>query len=270
MWCKKRRRKAEGKITDDGNSAKQVRRESVAEPTEASSNPLLLPQLPETQTTVNVPHQDNALFPEEESSSFRRESIETVEMETEEVATKAYSTRDEHWYDREQKTRYSYPGENLKAVYSQDSYYQRSYQRDYPEGSRNSSYQTSVDRNSDCSQLYASRDGTDQARRSRYSQSSMYYEQLSPASDQADRSYSDQYRPYNYAEESSNKGYDNQSLSRYREDTSSYLYQERYSDSYSQNREVFDYSNSRYEKYPVNAENKSASPRQGVESYSRW
>lgn len=260
MWCKKRRRKGgEGKVTEDGGSAKQIRRDSVAGDTlEPSDN---LPALPATEEQG-----ESTLVPLEASTFLRRHSIETVEMETEETTAGAYAARDGHSYDREQSAQYSYTEEHPKAAYSQDSYYQRDYQQDYTEGSRNSVYKSSVE---DYPHSY-SRDNTDNEKGSRYSQSSVHYEQLSPPVDRVKRSYSDQYkRSYGYADGSRDNEYD-ESSSRYRDDSASYLYRERYPESFSQKREVFDYSDSQYDRYPVAAENRAISPQRGVESYPRW
>lgn len=259
MWCKKRRRKAEGKVAEDGGSAKQTRRESVADSLEPSDN---LPVLPATGEQT-----ESSLAPLEASTFLRRQSIETVEMETEDTASNAYASKDSHsFYDREQTTQYSYAGENPKATYLEDSYYQRDDRRDYPEGSSKNSYESSLD---DYSHPY-SRENTDSRRGDRYSQSSVHYEQLSPPTDQGkQRSYSDQYRHYSYAEGSSNKEY-NELSSRYREESASYLYRERYPEGFSQKREVFDYSDSQYDRYPVTADNRRSSPQRGTESYPRW
>lgn len=258
MWCKKRRRKAEGKVTEDGGSAKQTRRESVADSLEPS-NSLPAPAATEEQT-------ESSVAPLEESTFLRRQSIETVEMETEDTAANAYASKDSHsFYDREQTTQYSYTGENPKASYLDDSYFQRDYKRDYPEGSSKTSYETSVD---DYSHPYA-RDDNESRRVDRYSQSRMHYEQLSPPTDQGKHSFSDQYRHYSYTDESSNKEYSEVS-SRYREESASYLYRERYTEDFSQKREVFNYSDSQYDRYPVPAENRRSSPQRGMESYPRW
>lgn len=258
MWCKKRRRKGEGKVTDDGGSAKQVRRESVADTLEPSNS---LPAQGPTES-----QDDRTLVPLEASTFLRRHSIETVEMETEDMAANAYAGRDEDsFYDREESTQYSYTDEHPKAAYSQDSYYQRDYQRDYGEGRRNSAFKTSEE---DYSRLY-SRDDIEDERGSRYSQSSMHYEQLSPPVDKANRQYTNQYKHYSYADGSREKEYDKPS-SRYREESASYLYRERYSESFSQKREIFDYSDSQYEQYSVATENRSSSSPHGVETYPRW
>lgn len=258
MWCKKRRRKGEGKVTDDGGSAKQVRRESVADTVEPSNS---LPVQGPTES-----QDDRTLVPLEASTFLRRHSIETVEMETEDMAANAYAGRDEDsFYDREESTQYSYTDEHPKAAYSQDSYYQRDYQRDYGEGRRNSAFKTSEE---DYSRLY-SRDDIEDERGSRYSQSSMHYEQLSPPVDKANRQYTNQYKHYSYVDGSREKEYDKPS-SRYREESASYLYRERYSESFSQKREIFDYSDSQYEQYSVATENRSSSSPHGVETYPRW
>lgn len=269
MWCKKRRRKGgEGKAAaeDGGSSSKQTKRESVSDTLEPSNNPPVQPTS-EEQTEGSLP-------PPEASSTFlRRQSIETVEMETEDTAANAYASRDGHsLYDREQTTQYSYTGENSKATYLQDSYHQRDYPRDYPEGSAtNNSYKTSMD---EYSHPY-SRDRTDNGSRgSRYSQSSVHYEQLSPPTDQAKHSYTDQYRHYSYADGSSNKEYESSSSSsRYRDESASYLYRERYPDNFPHKREVFNYNDSQYDRYPVTAESKSrgsSPPQRGADSYPRW
>lgn len=259
MWCKKRRRKGEGKTAEDAGSAKQTRRESVADNLENSNSSL--PSLPATGEQA-----EGSLAPLEASAFLRRQSIETVEMETEETSADSYATRDEHpLYDREETTQYSYAEDNPKSTYLQDSYY-HDYQRDYPEDSSNNSYKTSAD---DYSHRY-SRDDTDNSRGSRYSQSSVHYEQLSPPTDQEKRSYSDRYRHYSYGEGSSNKEYNDSSSRSYRDESASYLYREHYSDSFSQKREVFDYSDSQYDRYPVTTGNRGSSPPRGVESYQRW
>lgn len=256
MWCKKRRRKGEGKGTEDGGSAKQTRRESVADNSEASNK---LPALPATEE-----QRESSIAPLESSSFPRRQSIETIEMETEDMATNAYASKDGHsFYDREQLSQYSYTEEHPKAAYLEDSYYQRDYRRDYPEGSGNHSYKTALD---DYSHPY-SREDADNERRDRYSQSSMQYEQLSPPTDQGKRSYPDRYRHYSFTDGGSNKEYDEMS-SRYRED--SYLYRERYPEDFSRKHEVFDYNDSQYDRYPVAPENRGQSPHCNVESYPRW
>jgi len=258
MWCKKRRRKGEGKGAEDGGVAKQLRRESVADTLESSNN---LPAL-----DASGEQGERTLVPLEASTFLRRQSIETVEMDTEDTVANTSAARDGHsFYDREQSSQYSYAEEHPKAVYSQDSYYQRDYQRDYAEGSRTSTYKTSVE---DYSRSY-SRDDIDNERGSRYSQSSMHYEQLSPPVDETKRSYPDQYKRYGYTDGSREKDYDEPS-SRYQEDSASYLYRERYSESFSQKREVFDYSDSKYDRFPVPAENRASSPQHGGEHYSRW
>lgn len=259
MWCKKRRRKGEGKVSDDGGSAKQVRRESVADTLEPSNN--LSAQAP-----AGEQESERNLVPLEASTFLRRQSIETVEMETEDATANAYAARDGHsFYDEEQSSQYSYTEEHPKAVYSQDSYYQRDYQREYGESSRNSVFQTSGE---DYARLF-SRDNIDDGRENRYSQSSAHYEQLSPPVDQTKRSYPDQYKHYQYADGSRDKEYD-KSSSRFREDSASYLYRERYSESFSRKREIFDYSDSQYDGYPVAAEDRPSSPPRGVETYPRW
>ena len=258
MWCKKRRRKAEGKAAEDGGSAKQTRRESVADSLEPSNSLAVLPAT-EEQT-------ESSSAPLEASTFLRRQSIETVEMETEDTAANAYASKDSRsYYDREQTTQYPYTGEeNPKATYLDDSYYQRDYRRDYPEGSSKNSYEASLD---EYSHPY-SREDADSRRVDRYSQSRMHYEQLSPPTDQGKSSYSEQYRHYSYTDGSSNKEYE--LSSRYREESASYLYKERYPEDYSHKREVFDYSDSQYDHYPVTAENRRSSPQHGMESYSNW
>ena len=259
MWCKKRRRKGEGKVSEDGGSAKQVRRESVADNVEPTDN---LPAL----AAATGEQGEGTLVPHEASTFLRRQSIETVEMETEDSAANAYASRDGHsFYEREESSQYSYTEEHPKAAYSQDSYYQRDYQQEYAEGSRSSAYKTSA---GDYSRSY-SRDDVDGERGNRYSQSSVHYEQLSPPVGQTKRSYPEQYKHYGYADGSRDKEYDEAS-SRYRDSSASYLYRERYPESFSQKREVFDYSDSQYDRFPVPAENRASSPQRGVESYPRW
>ncbi|XP_074623425.1 uncharacterized protein LOC141881538 [Acropora palmata] len=249
MWCKKRRRKGEGKATDDGSSGKQGRRESVADNLE-----------PSIDHPTQIPKED-----QDETNSFpRRQSIETIEMETEDVPENAHSIRDElSFSDEKLPEQYSYTEEHPKAAYSQDSYYQRDYQQDYSEGSRNSIFRT----DEGYPRPYA-RENFDNSRASRYSQSSVHYEQLSPPIDHTTRPYTDQYKHYEYDSGRREKDYD-ESSSRYREQSASYLYRERYSDSFSQKREIFDYSDSQYSHYPVGAE-KVNSPVRGVETCSRW
>lgn len=255
MWCKKRRRKGgENKVTEDGT--KQVRRDSVAgETTETSNN------LPAMATTEE--QGERTLKPVETSAFLRRQSIETVEMETE---NSTYAAREgQSFYDRDQP-HCSYADEHPKAAYSQDSYYQRDYQQDYGESSRLSGYKSSLE---DYPPSYC-RDNIDNGGGHRsYSQSSVHYEQLSPPVDETSNSYPEQYKRYSYSDGRRDKEF-NESSSRYRDDSSSYLYRERYSDSFSQKREVFDYSNSQYDHYPVASENRVTSPQRGVDSYQRW
>ena len=255
MWCKKRRRKGgENKVTEDGT--KQVRRDSVAGETTETSN-----SIPAMATTEE--QGERTLKPVETSAFLRRQSIETVEMETE---NSTYAAREgQSFYDRDQP-HCSYADEHPKAAYSQDSYYQRDYQQDYGESSRLSGYKSSLE---DYPPSY-SRDNIDNGGGHRsYSQSSVHYEQLSPPVDETRNSYPEQYKRYSYSDGRRDKEF-NESSSRYRDDSSSYLYRERYSDSFSQKREVFDYSNSQYDHYPVAAENRVTSPQRGVDSYQRW
>ena len=255
MWCKKRRRKGDGKVSEDGGSAKQVRRESVVDSLEPSNNL-------SAQAQAGGQESERNLVPLEASTFLRRQSIETVEMETEDAAANAYAGRDGHsYYDGEQSSQCDYTEEHPKAAYSQDSYYQRDYQREYGESSRNSVFQTSGE---DYARLY-SRDNVDNGRDNRYSQSSVHYEQLSPPVDQTKRPHSDQYKHYHYADDSRDQDHD-KSASQFREESASYLYRERYSESFSRKREIFDYSDSQYDHYPVAAENRPSSPPRGV----RW
>lgn len=254
MWCKKRRRKGEGKGADDGGSVKQGRRESAADSLEPPSNlPTQMPIEGQEETTL------------ETSAFLRRQSIETVEMETEDSSANPYSARDGHpYFDGKQSSQYSYAEEHPKAAYLQDSYYQRDYQQDYSEGSRNSVFKTE-----DYSHLYA-RENVDNGRGSRYSQSSVHYEQLSPPVDhQTEGSYHDHYKRYGYTDGSRDNDYD-ESSSLCRKESASYLYREHYSDSFSQRREIFDYSDSQYDRYPIGTEKLPSSPVRGGETYSRW
>lgn len=258
MWSKKRRRKGEGKIAEDAGSAKQTRRESVVDSLENSNS---LPALSATGE-----QEERSVEPLESSTILRRQSIETVEMETEETSADAYSTRDDHvFYDREETHQYSYAEDNPKSTFLQDSYY-HDYPRDYPGESSNNSHNASVD---EFSHTY-SREKSDNSRGNRYSQSNVHYEQLSPPTDQERCSFSDRFRHYSYGEGGSNKDYNNSSSRSYREESAPYLYREHYSESFSQKREVFDYSDTRYDRLPVTAGNRGSSPQHGVESYQTW
>lgn len=258
MWSKKRRRKGEGKIAEDAGSAKQTRRESVVDSLENSNS---LPALSATGE-----QEERSVEPLESSTILRRQSIETVEMETEETSADAYSTQDDHvFYDREETHQYSYAEDNPKSTFLKDSYY-HDYPRDYPGESSNNSHNASVD---EFSHTY-SREKSDNSRGNRYSQSNVHYEQLSPPTDQERCSFSDRFRHYSYGEGGSNKDYNNSSSRSYREESAPYLYREHYSESFSQKREVFDYSDTRYDRLPVTAGNRGSSPQHGVESYQTW
>ena len=260
MWCKKRRRRSEVKATDEGSrsQAKQPKQEP-----NTASVPGSQAQAAEGQAIISTQGNESRLpLPIYATKDLPRHSIETVEMDTDEAPAE-YSTKQEpSYYRAEQKNQYAYAEQSLKAIYSTDSYYQR----DYTEIGKNNTYQSSGEVGTEFNRHYtrepaysyestSSRDGSEGA--SGYTQSGVYYEQLSPAADQAEQPYSKHYSGYGYTERNSNSGYEHAPV-QCKEDAVF-----GFSGQYSK-REVYEYAN-----LSVGGDHKVSSPSRRVESSSR-
>ena len=172
-----------------------------------------------------------------------------------------YSTSQEQYFSSEGKNQYdNYAEQSLKTMYNSDAYYQR----DYTEAGKPELYQSSENMHPEYGRFYGrepsnsydgpvSRDGRDPGRTS-YNERDIYYEQLSPPSDQPEQPYPKHYSSYGYTEKNN---FDAPSSQCKNDDA--YGFTSKYS-----KREVFEYAN-----YAVGGEPVSNSPRQSLESSFR-
>ena len=286
MWCKKRRRKADGKNPEE--SSKGARRESVP-PVGLAANldaiAASITQATEVQgAATSTIMRNSAPAPTETDSNMISAQYADLKQ-----AESFYPSQD---YNRMENRGISESSYELSkkdlTSYSRDQHDSKS---GYGQGQVHSTqpiagghYQASNTEQTSYGQNYERKDSysheasvLDSSKASaNYRDSSVYYEQLSPASDQPDQSYTENNyrRSYSYSENSNNSY--SHSGARYGSD-SLYQYKEQYSakDHYNQSSQdagFYKYAEQTddFNKY-ASSEKRVVSPKQRTEaSYGRW
>lgn len=278
MWCKKRRRKGDNRNQDD--STKGAKRESGPPGTNPEPSAVSIPQA----SDVKPGTASSTLGSSVASTTDSRSNFNSGQYSELKQAESFYHDQNYSKIEKQGSSQTSYEPVKMDDTTSCDREHpnsKSSYGRDKVlsvQASTRGNYQTSNVDQSGYGKSYErrnsySRDTQDNLKvPAGFRDSSVFYEQLSPASDQPDQGFSDNGygRNYTYRENSNSSAYKLHSGDRYSND-SVYKYKEHYNQG-SQEAGFFKYSEHKDDtsKY-VTSENRASSPNQRAEAgYGRW